>query len=114
MKMARLTRNAIEILSTAVGLTPKLRPMVGRATLTMVTSMMLMNIAATNTTLTATFWLIRDSKTFLSSGLPAAFGNAGCDYGHCVQNLKPILTSGYSGHRRRDPDSAIWRVPCST
>ena len=33
--------------------------MVGSATLTMVTSMIAMNMAATNTTLTATFWLMR-------------------------------------------------------
>ena len=59
MNTARLTRKAIEMLSTAVGLTPKSRPMVGRATLTIVTSIMLMNIAATKTTPTATFWLMR-------------------------------------------------------
>ncbi len=62
MNTARLTRNAMEMLSTAVGLTENSRPMVGRATLTIVTSMMLMNIAATKTTLTATFWLIRACK----------------------------------------------------
>src|SRR5207253_3426501 len=44
---------------TAVGLTEKSRPMVGRATLTMVVSMMDMNMAATKTTLTATFSLTR-------------------------------------------------------
>ena len=59
MKTARLTRKAIETLSTAVALTPKSRPIVGRATLTIVTSMMLMNIAATKTVPTATFWLMR-------------------------------------------------------
>jgi hypothetical protein len=38
-----------------VGLTEKSRPIVGKATLTIVTSMMLINMAATKTTLTATF-----------------------------------------------------------
>src|SRR5260370_5795477 len=57
MNTARLTRKAMETLSTAVGLTEKSRPMVGRATLTMVVSMMDMNMAATKTTLTATFSL---------------------------------------------------------
>jgi hypothetical protein len=33
--------------------------MVGSATLTIVASMIVMNMAATNTTLTASFWLIR-------------------------------------------------------
>jgi hypothetical protein len=51
---ARLTRKAIETLSTDVGLTEKSRPMVGSATFTIVVSMMLMNMAATKTTLTAT------------------------------------------------------------
>ena len=59
MNTARLTRKAIEMESTAVALTPKSRPMVGRATLTIVASIMLMNMAATNTTPTATFWLMR-------------------------------------------------------
>ena len=59
MVTARLTRKAIEMPSTAVALTPKSRPMVGRATLTIVASRMVMNIAATKTVATATFWLIR-------------------------------------------------------
>ena len=59
MVTARLTRKAIEMAPTAVGLTPKSRPMVGRAVLTIVASRMLMNIAATKTVPTATFWLIR-------------------------------------------------------
>ena len=66
---ARATRKAIEMLSTAVGLTPKSRPMVGRATLTIVASMMVMNIAATNTVPTATFWLMRAATAFLSPRL---------------------------------------------
>ena len=44
--------------STESGRTWNSRPMVGRATLTMVTSMMFMNMAATKTTLTAIFWFI--------------------------------------------------------
>jgi hypothetical protein len=59
MNTARLTRKPMEMLSTAVGVTAKSRPMVGRATLTIVTSMMLMNMAATKTMLTATFSLTR-------------------------------------------------------
>ncbi len=59
MNTARLTRKEIEIASTAVALTPNSRPMVGSATLTIVTSMMDMNMAATKTTPTATFWLMR-------------------------------------------------------
>ena len=59
MVIARLTRKAIAMPSTAVALTPKSRPMVGSATLTIVASRMLMNIAATKTVPTATFWLIR-------------------------------------------------------
>ena len=43
---------------SAVTLTLKSRPMVGRATLTIVASIMLRNMAATNTTPTATFWLM--------------------------------------------------------
>ncbi len=80
MNTARLTRKAIEMLSTAVGLTAKSRPMVGRATLTMVTSMIDMNMAATKTTLTATFWLMRACTKFLfpersaSAAIPASTG----------------------------------------
>ncbi len=59
MNTARLTRNEIDIESTAVGVVWKSRPIVGSATFTIVTSMIDMNMAATNTTLTATFWLIR-------------------------------------------------------
>jgi len=55
MNTARLTRKAIEMLSTAVGLTENHGPMVGSATLTIVVSRMDMNIAATKTTPTATF-----------------------------------------------------------
>ena len=66
MNTARLTRKAIEMLSTAVALTSKSRPMVGSATLTIVTSMIDMNMAATKTTLTATFWLMRAATAFLS------------------------------------------------
>ena len=58
MNTARLTRKPIEMLSTASGVTWKSRPIVGSATLTIVTSMIEMNMAATKTTLTATFWLI--------------------------------------------------------
>ena len=60
MLMARLTRKAMAMPSTAVALTPKSRPMVGRATLTIVASRMLMNMAATKTVPTAAFWLIRE------------------------------------------------------
>ena len=70
MNTARLTRKPMEMLSTAVGVTEKSRPMVGRATLTIVTSMIDMNMAATNTTLTATFWLIR-ARTAVSPRSPA-------------------------------------------
>src|SRR5262249_38250673 len=66
MVTARLTRKAIEMPSTAVALTPKSRPMVGRATLTIVASRVVMNIAATKTAPTATFWLIRGVTGFLS------------------------------------------------
>ncbi len=59
MNTARLTRNEIEMPSTAVGLTWKSRPIDGSATLTIDVSMIEMNIAATKTTLTATFWLMR-------------------------------------------------------
>ena len=59
----------MEILSTAVVLTPKSRPMVGSATLTIVASMMLMNMAATNTTPTTAFWLMR-APTAWSSAAP--------------------------------------------
>jgi hypothetical protein len=55
MNTARLTRKAIEMLSTAVALTLKSRPMVGSATLTIVASKMLMNMAATKTTPITTF-----------------------------------------------------------
>ncbi len=62
--------------STAVALTPKSRPMVGRATLTIVASRMLMNKAATKTTPTATFWLMRTPTASVSSAgrrsIPAA------------------------------------------
>jgi len=50
--------------STESAATLNSRPMVGRATFTMVVSMMFMNMAATKTTLTATFWFIsRRGKT---------------------------------------------------
>src|SRR5580693_474373 len=49
----------METLATEVDSTWKLRPIDGSATLTIVTSMIVMNIAATYTTLTATFWLTR-------------------------------------------------------
>ena len=65
MNTARLTRKPIEMLSIAVGLTAKSRPIVGSATLTIVTSMIDMNMAATKTTLTATFWLMRACTKFL-------------------------------------------------
>ena len=55
MKTARLTRYAITIPSTAVGGMWKSRPMVGSATLTIVMSMMFMNMAETKTTPTAIF-----------------------------------------------------------
>src|SRR6201996_5355369 len=69
MLMARLTRKAMAMPSTAVALTPKSRPMVGRATLTIVASRMLMNMAATKTVPTATFWLIRAPTGFPSPQL---------------------------------------------
>ncbi len=59
MKTARLTRYAITMPSTAVGGIWKSRPIVGSATLTIVTSMMFMNMADTNTTPTAIFWFMR-------------------------------------------------------
>src|SRR6516162_9208779 len=67
MNTARLTRYAMTTPSTAVGAMPKSRPIVGRATLTMVMSMMFMNIADTNTAPTTTFWLRRGAtaKPFL-------------------------------------------------
>jgi hypothetical protein len=45
--------------SSEASVTPNWRPIAGSATLTIVMSMMFMNIAATNTTLTLTFWFIR-------------------------------------------------------
>ena len=73
MNTARLTRNEIETLSTAVGLTPNSRPIVGRAVFTIVTSMIDMNIAATKTVPTTTFWLMRACTRFLFCGrLPSA------------------------------------------
>ena len=67
MNVARLTRKAIEMVPTAVGVTRNSRPMVGRATLTMVASMIDMNMAATKTTLTATFGFMRGDKVLGSS-----------------------------------------------
>ena len=75
MLIARLTRKAMAMPSTAVALTPKSRPMVGRATLTIVASRMLMNIAPTKTVPTATFWLIRGLTSFLSPRLRPACGS---------------------------------------
>ena len=65
MKTARLTRYAITTPSTAVGSMWKSRPMVGRATLTIVMSMMFMNMADTNTAPTAIFWFMRNAGTRL-------------------------------------------------
>ena len=59
MKTARLTRYPIATASSESGRTWNWRPMVGRATLTMVMSMMFMNMAATKTTLTLIFGLMR-------------------------------------------------------
>ena len=50
--------------STAVGAMWKSRPMVGSATLTIVMSMMFMNIADTNTAPTAIFWFRLSTATF--------------------------------------------------
>jgi hypothetical protein len=47
MNTARLTRNPMATVSTASGATANWRPSVGRATLTMVASMIVMNMAAT-------------------------------------------------------------------
>ena len=49
----------MEMLATEVDATSKVRPIDGSATLTIVASMIVMNIAATYTTQTATFWLTR-------------------------------------------------------
>src|SRR6185437_3965043 len=57
MTTARATRYATATALTDVADAWKSRAIDGRATFTMVMSMMFMNIAATNTTLTATFWL---------------------------------------------------------
>ena len=48
----------METALTAVGATSKVRPMLGSATFTIVTSMIDMNMTATKTAPTATFWLI--------------------------------------------------------
>ena len=51
--------------STAVGGMWKSRPIVGSATLTIVMSMMFMNMADTNTVPTAIFWFMRRTATRL-------------------------------------------------
>ena len=56
MKTARLTRNPTTTESREAVRSWNSRPMLGRATFTMVMSMMVMNMAATKTTLTAIFW----------------------------------------------------------
>ena len=58
MKTARLTRKPIATESREAVCSWNWRPMLGSATLTMVMSMMVMNMAATKTTLTAIFWLM--------------------------------------------------------
>ena len=58
MKTARLTRKPIATESRLAVRSWNCRPILGRATLTMVMSMMLMNMAETKTTLTAIFWLM--------------------------------------------------------
>ena len=63
MKTARLTRYAMTTPSTAVGAIWKSRPIVGSATLTIVMSMMFMNIADTKTAPTTIFWLSRCAAT---------------------------------------------------
>jgi hypothetical protein len=88
MLIARLTRKAMAMPSTAVALTLKSRPMVGRATLTIVASRMLMNIAPTKTVPTATFWLIRGLTVFLSPRLHPACGAASW-----------LFLPGYKGRR---------------
>jgi hypothetical protein len=55
MNTARLTKNAITVAATLDGFEWKSRAIVGRATLTIVVSIIAMNIAATYTTLTAIF-----------------------------------------------------------
>src|SRR5690242_8393290 len=104
MQMARLTRNAMAMPSTAVALTPKSRPMVGSATLTIVASRMDMNIAATKTTPTATFWLIRGVTGFLSPRLRLACGSA-----HCCDVLSAYKTGPPAENSVARP-----RVPCGT
>ena len=51
--------------STAVGGMWKSRPIVGSATLTIVMSMICMNMADTNTAPTAIFWFMRRTATLL-------------------------------------------------
>src|SRR5512142_2237765 len=97
MQMARLTRNAMAMPSTAVALTPKSRPMVGSATLTIVASRMLMNIAATKTVPTAAFWLIRGVTAFLSPRLRGS--------------LSWLLPAGYKTLRAAEIPAARGVVP---
>ncbi len=80
----------METLATEVDSTWKLRPIDGSATLTIVASMIVMNIAATYTTLTATFWLTR--------------------------LVIPILPRQDSAQERRcnGPDKAPARIPAPT
>ncbi len=77
MNTARLTRYAMTIPSTAVGAMSKSRPIVGSATLTIVMSMMFMNMAETKTAPTATLLIDGDGghelKEFLTvSGVRAS------------------------------------------
>src|SRR5690242_10574215 len=102
MQMARLTRNAMEMPSTAVALTPKSRPMVGSATLTIVASRMDMNIAATKTTPTATFWLIRGVTGVLSPRLRPGCGSVNC----C--NVLPAYKTGPRRKFRRAHPCTMW------
>ena len=73
MNTARLTRYPTATESSAVSETLNCRPMEGRATLTMVMSMMFMNMAATKTTLTLILGLMRIKGMAISwsAGLPS-------------------------------------------
>jgi hypothetical protein len=74
--------------------TPNWRPIAGRATLTMVTSMMFMNIAATNTTLTAIFWFSRGLGR--SAAVTGAMGDSCSIIGALLDEVLAV-SAPYSG-----------------
>ncbi len=106
---ATATRKPMFTVAVSSTGTPKSAAMVGNATLTTVASMMLMNIAATNTVATAVFGLIRAitlGRLGRESVRRRQAGWAGCARHHSITRAL-VVRSRHPGRTRRLP----WSLP---